>query len=349
MSYLLDCGVVVLDVYKEWLGIPEGQRPPDHYELLRLVQFEDEVEKVRNNYKKLNNHVRKYASGQYSVRSQELLNEMAKAMLCLTDPERKREYDESLGREFEDETDALGRKPLLNSLVDQKLISRAQIKEVQDFADIRGLSVRDAVVQMKLADAEVATQALALESGLPFVDLEDMLPEDDVMDLVPRKVVRRHSCLPLFVDGDYVLVACSDIPEVDLEDEFRLRFNKPMRPCLATPRSIKKYVERYYAPGVREESIAAAAEAAGEEAPAKAGKRTGRADKPKKTPAAKVSMAERSDEEQKQRKQVGMILMLWATMGSYLGGYFLLSTMWWLPAVIIVPLTVFFVTQIYWK
>ena len=43
-----------MDVYKEWLGIPEGQRPPNHYELLRLVQFEDEVSKVRDNYKKLN-------------------------------------------------------------------------------------------------------------------------------------------------------------------------------------------------------------------------------------------------------------------------------------------------------
>ncbi len=50
---------MAIDVYKEWLGIPEGQRPPDHYQLLRLVQFEDDTEKVRKNYKKLNAHVRK--------------------------------------------------------------------------------------------------------------------------------------------------------------------------------------------------------------------------------------------------------------------------------------------------
>ena len=34
---------MALDVYKDWLGIPEGPRPPDHYQLLRLVQFEDAV------------------------------------------------------------------------------------------------------------------------------------------------------------------------------------------------------------------------------------------------------------------------------------------------------------------
>ena len=43
-----------MDFYKEWLGIPDGPRPPDHYELLRLKQFDDETAKVRANYKKLN-------------------------------------------------------------------------------------------------------------------------------------------------------------------------------------------------------------------------------------------------------------------------------------------------------
>ena len=54
-----------IDVYKEWLGIPEGTRPPDHYTLLRLLQFEDDMEKIRTNYRKLNAHVRKYSMGQY--------------------------------------------------------------------------------------------------------------------------------------------------------------------------------------------------------------------------------------------------------------------------------------------
>ena len=88
-----------IDVYKEWLGIPEGNRPPDYYSLLRLVQFEDDAEKIQNNYRKLNAHVRKYATGQYLKQSQDLLNELAKAMLCLTDPDAKRDYDGSQGRE----------------------------------------------------------------------------------------------------------------------------------------------------------------------------------------------------------------------------------------------------------
>ena len=113
-----------MDFYKQWLGIPEGNRPPDHYELLRVVRFEDDPEKIRAHYKKLNGHVRKFATGQYMVQSQDMLNELARAMLCLTDAERKRDYDESLGREFAHETDAFGRQPLLDVLTRQGTISR---------------------------------------------------------------------------------------------------------------------------------------------------------------------------------------------------------------------------------
>jgi hypothetical protein len=303
---------VEIDVYKQWLGIPEGNRPPDHYELLRLVQFEDDLDKIQAHYKKLNGHVRKYASGQYAGRSQELLNELAKAMLCLTDVERKRDFDESMGREFEDETDGLGRKPILRYLADNKKIARAQISEIEGFADVRGLTLRDAVVQMKLVDATEATQALAQETGLPFVDLDDMIPEDEVLDQVPRKEVRRHSCLPLFVDDDVLLVACADVPEVDLEDQIRLRFGIPMRPCLATPLAIKKSIDRYYAPGVREESQAGNDEPVDD---TKASKKSTKKQKPKK-PKPKKAVSELTEDEMKQRKQIGLIAICWATIGS---------------------------------
>src|SRR5688572_27900144 len=235
-----------MDVYKEWLGIPDGPRPPDHYELLRCVRFEDDGEKVRSHYKKLNAHVRKYATGQYSVQSQELLNEMAKAMLCLTDPERKRDYDESLGREFEAKRDEFGRMPLLDILVKQGHLSRDQKKEVDDYARRTGLSERDAVVQMRLAGPEIAAQALAHQLGLSYVDLDDMLPEDAILDMMPRALVKKHTILPLFIDDDRLLVACVDHLEHELEEELQLRYGVPARAVISTPRAVNQAIARNY-------------------------------------------------------------------------------------------------------
>ena len=87
-----------LDVYRDWLGIKEANRPLNHYQLMRLKQFEDDQAKIREHYRKMNSHVRKYAAGDFGKQSQDLLNELSRAMLCLTDTRRKREYDASLGR-----------------------------------------------------------------------------------------------------------------------------------------------------------------------------------------------------------------------------------------------------------
>ncbi len=301
-----------IDVYKEWLGIPESERPPTLYALLRLVKFEDSEDKIRKHYKKLNEHVRKYASGQYSVRSQELLNELAKAMLCLTDPERKRDYDESLGREFADETDSIGRKSVAQYLASKKLISRSQIAEVDNFAEARGLTQRDAVVQMKLAEADVATQAYAQELGLPFVDLNDMLPDDNILDQVPRTLVKRHSALPLFQDDNVLLVACSDEPDPELEDEIRLRFGVPMRPVLAVPLTINQAIAKYYAPGMRDEVAKPEKKSAGKK-PGKA--KPGKKKKPTKK---KAKASGKPEEVDPQTKQVAIIVGCWAIIGAAL-------------------------------
>lgn len=358
-----------LDVYKEWLGIPDGPRPPDHYTLLRLVQFEDNAEKVRNNYKKLNGHVRKYASGQYSVKSQALLNEIAKAMLCLTDPERKREYDETMGREFPE--DAGATVPMERILAKQGHITRDQIKEAEEFADRRGLSMRDAVVQMKMVTQEIATQALAEELKLPYVDLGDMTPDEEVLDQTPKVLCSRNSLLPLFIDDNRLMVACADEPTHQCEDELRLRFGVPMRRVMATPTAVNAAIAKFYAPGLRDDagSKPAAAKAT---KPPKAESKKGTTEKEAPAEAAKPAPAAAKSlrfkdlppDQQAQRKQVGMILMMWAFIGGVVIDSFWLSPLliklkWGLlvpiaflpslPTIAVISLVVMFVLLVYWK
>lgn len=299
-----------IDVYKEWLGIPEGDRPPDHYQLLRLVQFEDDVEKIRNNYKKLNGHVRKYAAGKYSVRSQELLNELAKAMLCLTDEERKREYDISQGREVEAE-ETTGRRPLELILTQKQLISQSQAEEARNHSEKTGLDMRDVVVQLKLVDQTTATQAYAEELGLPFIDLTDLIPDDSVLDQVPKKLVKQHSILPLFVDDDVLLIACTHPPDHDLEEELRLRLNHPVRAVLATPLNINQGIAKYYAPGARNET----AEVAAKGGKAKGAKTSSTTSAPvRKEP--KKALSQLTPDELSHRQTMGILAFCWTAIPS---------------------------------
>ena len=340
---------MAIDVYKEWLGIPEGPRPPDHYQLLRLVQFEDEVDKIRGNYKKLNAHVRKYATGQYQDESQALLNELAKAMLCLTDLERKREYDESQGREFEEA--AGGPKTMDAILLDHKAVSSEQAKEAREYAERTGLDLRDAFVQLKMVEPDQAAQALAQELGLPYVDLADMLPDDEVLDQVPKATVKQHSILPLFVDQGVLLVACVHQVDHELEDELRLRFSMPVRCVLAAPLAINQAIAKYYATGARNERAAQAAE---KESGKKENGKTKKAE-----PAAKPKPARRrgpkTPEEVSEGRKIGIVIVNFSFVIAYLLDAFVMTPgtyfdKWTFILFLGIPgITALIVWQIYWK
>ncbi|QDT38341.1 GspE/PulE/PilB domain-containing protein [Stratiformator vulcanicus] len=286
------------NVYRDWLGIPEADLPPNYYALLRLVKFEDDEQKIRGNYRKLNEHVRGYATGKYAQKSQDLLNELAKAMLCLTDEARKREYDESLGREFDD-ADILGRKPMGRWLVERKVITKEKLKEAEHYAEQRGLTLRDAMVQMKLVKPAIATRALAQELGMSFVDLAEALPEADILDKLPRKTVRRHSTMPLFEDEGVLLVACLDQLPTQLEEELQLIYGLPIRPVLTTPSAMNKAISKYYPPGTRE----------GEGGDGQSGSNRNQAG---------VRWKDLTDEERGERRMTGIIALCWGIVGSVL-------------------------------
>ena len=335
---------MAVDVYKDWLGIPDGPRPPDHYALLRLVQFEDDVEKISKNYTRLNAHVRKYAGGQYSGESQNLLNELARAMLCRKDLSRKKEYESSLGRQFDDAGTTVA-ATLSDWIVDEGHATAAQRDEAESFADARGLSLRDAVVQLKLTDIETATRGYALELGRPYVNLTEMIPDDSVLDLVPRNVVKRHQCLPLFADDDVLLVACAYEPSPDLEEEMQLRYSMPMRAVIATPLSVNQAIAKYFAPGMRDE-------AAGAQAVASTTKKT--KSSKKAAPKNRSSPSQMTADEKQQRKYLGYILLCWSVIGAAALDFLVVSKLlgWnssYLAVSIVAPAACYFVWQNYLK
>ncbi len=151
-----------------------------------------------------------------------------------------------------------------------------------------------------------------------------MLPEDDVLDKIPRRVVKKHSCLPLFEDRGRMLVACIDEPSPALEDEIRMRCGHPMRAVLAVPRSINQAIAKYYAPGMRdeaapvEESPDSIAPKRGKSAKSKTEKP--KAEKPKAAP--KTETAPLSDGERRQRMQLSLIGICWSIIGTVALLYF---------------------------
>jgi len=232
-----------LDVYRDWLGITETARPLDYYQLLRLARFEDNLAKIRDHYRKMNAHVRKFAAGEYASLSQQVLNELARAMLCLTDVQRKREYDASMGRKEEGEA---RRRTFEEILLANKVVDRDQLEKARSFAEAVGLDVRDAVLQQKMAGADVVTLAYAESLGLPYIELGDVGVDAELVPQVPPTTARQHSCVPVMVDQDQLLMASPNPLIPDVEEDLRLRFGMPVRMVLCTPTAINAVIAEYY-------------------------------------------------------------------------------------------------------
>ncbi|MBN2023878.1 MAG: hypothetical protein JW809_13935 [Pirellulales bacterium] len=234
-----------LDVYRDWLGIQETTRPLSHYQLLRLPPFEDDAAKIRAHYRKMNAHVRKFASGDFAAESQALLNELARAMLCLTDAQRKREYDATLGRK---DAGGLRRRSFEEILLANKIVDAAQLDKARNFAKAVGLEVRDAVLQQKLATADVVMLAYAEAIGLPYVELDDVGVAEAIVPLIPPPTARQHSCVPVMADESQILMASPNPLVPDVEEDLRLRLGKQVRTVLCTAASINQALAKYYPP-----------------------------------------------------------------------------------------------------
>ena len=212
-----------LEVYRDWLGITEPNRPLNYYQLLRLKKFEDDTALIRAHYQRMNAHVRKFQAVE-PERVQALLDELTKAMLCLTDTHRKGDYDGTLGR-----TGAAEHKKhsLEDLLLTRKILDQEQLKKAQNMANAIGVDLRDAVMQQKLAKPEVIMQAYADSLGLPFLDLSLLQIDPALVPKMPAVMARQHSCVPLLVDDEKLIVASPNPLRPEVEDEVRLRFGIP--------------------------------------------------------------------------------------------------------------------------
>jgi hypothetical protein len=84
------------DPYYTWLGIRPEEQPPNHYRLLALQAFEDNLDTIQHAADQRMTHLRNLQSSQHSIACQKLLNEVAAAKICLMNPQKKAQYDELL-------------------------------------------------------------------------------------------------------------------------------------------------------------------------------------------------------------------------------------------------------------
>ncbi|MGE0608700.1 MAG: WD40 repeat domain-containing protein [Pirellulales bacterium] len=86
----------MFDPYRKWLGIPEGTRPPTHYQLLAISPDESDREVINAAAVRQSSYVRNFQAGKFAEDATKILNELAAAKACLLDAAKRAAYDAQL-------------------------------------------------------------------------------------------------------------------------------------------------------------------------------------------------------------------------------------------------------------
>jgi len=84
------------DPYYKWLGVPPRDQPPHHYRLLGIELFENDRDVIDAAANRVMAYLKELATGDEAEYSQDLLNEVSRARICLLNRNKKKAYDEEL-------------------------------------------------------------------------------------------------------------------------------------------------------------------------------------------------------------------------------------------------------------
>jgi len=88
------------DPYHQWLGIHQSEQPPNHYRLLGIRLFEDDLNVIEHAADQRMTHLKSLQSGQHGSLVQTLLNKVSAARHCLLIKESREDYNKTLHEQF---------------------------------------------------------------------------------------------------------------------------------------------------------------------------------------------------------------------------------------------------------
>jgi type IV pilus assembly protein PilB len=153
------------------------------------------------------------------------------------------------------------RKMLGEMLVAAGLIKDEQLKKALEEQKKRGGKVGEVLVDLGFITEHDLATFLGRQLNIPYIEIEKQLVDTDTVRLIPAAMARRLIAIPLYKDGDAVVVAAADPLNIFCIDDITKATCRLVRQVVATRSDILKAIDRYY--GVTPAIEAAAMDFAG--------------------------------------------------------------------------------------
>ena len=134
-------------------------------------------------------------------------------------------------------------KRLGRVLVQSGLITQEQLDVA--LAEPSGRSLCAVLVDQGIADEATIARAIAESMSLPFVDIGGVEIDPTATTLITLDLARRHTCLPIKVQDDELVVAMSDPANIFAIDDLRIVTGYDIRPVVSPESDLLQAIDRF--------------------------------------------------------------------------------------------------------
>ncbi|MGY4642615.1 GspE/PulE family protein [Cellulomonas sp. URHB0016] len=136
-------------------------------------------------------------------------------------------------------------KQLGEILLDEGLVSEAQLLAAMDEQMSRGLSLGRTLVELGILSEGQLVKALAAQVGMDFIDLDEFVVDRAAVSVVPAALCRRYTVLPVAFSNGSIVLATADPGNVMAVDDVRTVSGMPVIAVVATYDNLLRAIDRF--------------------------------------------------------------------------------------------------------
>ncbi|MFH1075102.1 MAG: type IV-A pilus assembly ATPase PilB [Candidatus Firestonebacteria bacterium] len=139
------------------------------------------------------------------------------------------------------------KKKLAQMLVDEEIITDAQLQEALKESKAQDIRLEQAIVKLGYITDDVIMAFMGTQMGIPTVNLNEQGNIDpNVVKLIPENVCQRQVLIAIAKKGNTLTVAMSDPLNVSAIDDIRLMTGFEVIPVLAGESEIKAMIQKVF-------------------------------------------------------------------------------------------------------
>lgn len=131
-------------------------------------------------------------------------------------------------------------------LLQEKLLNREQLKEVEDFQKKNDVSTGTAIISLGYISEEDMAQALSRQLGYPYINLDQFEVYPDVINLIPVEIATKYLIMPIHRIRSFLTLAMVDPTDLDIIEDIRFRTGLSIQPVIASETGITNAIKKYY-------------------------------------------------------------------------------------------------------